>query len=83
MNLCRADCHIWQTKRTSNAHDKQEEWKNKVGWRTTVPFGMAQWRIDIGPTAWCIHQDHHRNGHSPKDIKGEISLYCFHYELFL
>src|SRR5207244_1479218 len=60
-----------EPKRDRHAHNKEEKREDPVRGCCSVPFGMGERRIDRGPASGLIDQDHRRDRHTAKYVKGQ------------
>ena len=71
-----------QGKVCADAHNEHEEREHQVGRSEAIPFGMAEWGIDMAPRTGVVHHNHTCYGDTAENIESEKSfLLCHFYEL--
>ncbi len=55
--------------RDCGAHGEQQERKNEIGHRPSVPRGVVQRRVDSRPVAGRADEDHAGNGGAPEHVE--------------
>jgi len=51
-----------------DADDKEEERKDQIGGGAAVPRGVAEWGVDMRPTAGVVDEDHESHGEPAQGI---------------
>src|SRR5450759_1813728 len=63
-----------KSERYRHPNDEQKEWKDQIGWRPAVPFGVVQGPVDVRPRTGIVHQHHAGDRQAAEDVERDETI---------